>query len=185
LLQHFSSKSTNQTTIILTAALALFAFFQTLQLAKDWPEWTHPFYEILVLTLLLFIALRACGRLILWGKLATLILVVKPENEEILAEGISKRGRGSTEEVTYFNRLVRGMDSRIRESRAIIILDALTNNILGCLLLFLLLCSCWGVVFTSSWTQTIFATLTAVLFIGVFCKICLALEKEFQKGVMP
>jgi len=184
LLQHFSSKSTNQTTIILTVVLAFFAFFQTLQLTKDWPEWTRNLYDSLVLTSLVFIALRACGRLIFWGKLAGLILVIKPLDEKIVKQKIESSEKESTEKVTCFNRLVAGMESRIKESRVVIIFDAMTNTIEGGPLLFLLLGLCWGLVFTSNILQIALVPLVVFLLILVLRRICHTIKKgEFEEGV--
>lgn len=178
LLHHFSSKSTNQTTIILTVALASFAFVQTLQLTMDWQEWQRAVYGIPVLTFLSFVAIRACGRLIFWGKLAGFIEVIKPKEQEITAQRIKQNGRESTEKVTWFNRLENGMDDRRRESHLLIISWTLTNSKPGGAFMVLLLLSLWGIVFTSNYLQAVFSSSFAVSLILNFLKIIHTWGKE-------
>jgi len=75
LLQHFSSKSTLQATILLSLAIAFFAFIQTIPLVKN--EWFHSLFYSLALTAFIFLTIHAFGRLIHWGQMAGLVERIK------------------------------------------------------------------------------------------------------------
>lgn len=93
LLKHYSSKSTNQTAIILALAVAFFSvmgFYLNIQFTSNWQR-------ILFLTLTVipisFGVFRAAGRLISWGELAASIMCVRMleewETHERMKNGIT------------------------------------------------------------------------------------------------
>jgi hypothetical protein len=95
LLQHYSSKSTNQGVMILTSAILLFAFFQaTSELSKFAPNLNTTEIEIssaMFFWLVLSFLLRSMGRLILWGELAGAALYAKMLSEKEVSNTIPSR----------------------------------------------------------------------------------------------
>jgi len=84
LLRHYSSKSTNQTAIILTLAIIFFSFVQALPYLEVLPNWVVNLIVVLTLTLLSFLTIRALSRLFVWGKIAGTVLYVRMLNFEEL-----------------------------------------------------------------------------------------------------
>jgi len=173
LLQHYSSKSTLQATIILTAALATFAFVQTLPLIENWVEWERTFYEISSLSLLSFVAFRASARLLFWGKLADSILGLKPRCK-IYVEGKIKIEK---EEPTYFMRFSFAIDP-CRESRVLRITNYLTNtrfavsSLLG-------ICLLWLVIFN---VPLVIVSIVGAFFgFSVFCLVYCYITNEKER----
>lgn len=83
LLAHYSSKSTNQTSIILGLAIVFFTFVQ-IALALDFPvRWQTILFVISGLGFFVFFVIRAMSRLIHWGNLASAILSVQIKSKEI------------------------------------------------------------------------------------------------------
>jgi cytochrome c-type biogenesis protein CcmH/NrfF len=140
LLQHFSSKSTNQATMILTLVLAFFTFVQTLQYIEKWREWLVLSYESWALALLTFLGVRAVGRLIRWGELADRILKVEPGSED-KAENVAKKTEKESERSeTYFERFYSTI--RVKPlSRKVRAFDFFTNTACVCFLLLLSIAS--------------------------------------------
>lgn len=93
LLRHYSSKSTNQTAIILTLAIIFFSFVQALPYAEVLPNSLVNPFVVLFLAALSFLAIRALSRLFLWGKMAGTILYVRMLTKKELEEGKHLAGR--------------------------------------------------------------------------------------------
>lgn len=87
LLRHYSSKSTNQTAIILTLAIIFFTFVQASRYTEVLPNYPVNLLVVLFLAALSFLAIRALSRLFLWGKMAGTILYVRMLTEKELEEG--------------------------------------------------------------------------------------------------
>jgi len=85
LLQHYSSKSSNQATIILSLALAFLTFVQTVQYVPKTFQYLpidlKNLYICLFLWIFVFLVIRQVGRVFLWGELASSILFVKMLDE--------------------------------------------------------------------------------------------------------
>ena len=145
LLQHFSSKSTSQATIILTTVLAFFAFVQTLQLIEKWLEWQVLLYESWILALLIFVGVRAVGRLIRWGMLADRILKVKLGSEDKVGKPIKKTENEPERPGTLFEQfysaiqvepmpwLVRAFDKSTNTPYASLLPPLIASALLWCL----------------------------------------------------
>lgn len=113
LLQHFSSKSSNQATIILTVGLLFFAFVQTLQFVGNLPVYIRIFYEIGFPWFLSLLAFHAVDRVSYFGELATAIILVKMIDTETMdkdaireAEWVKRRlqeGKKKVEEKGILN----------------------------------------------------------------------------------
>jgi hypothetical protein len=111
LLQHYSSKSSNQAIIILSLALVFFTCIQSMQFL----EALHLEPVIMAFLASLFaLSVRALGRLIYWGKLAKAICQVDPLDKELASkdqnneegkylEGLKRKGVGLVP--TYLYRL--------------------------------------------------------------------------------
>jgi hypothetical protein len=94
LLQHFSSKSTLQATILLSLAITFFAFIQTIPLFEKLnPSLLCLFYS-LVLTTFTFLTIRAFGRLIYWGAMAGLVERKSIDSEEKLKKEFEEKKEG-------------------------------------------------------------------------------------------
>lgn len=77
LLAHFSSKSTNETAVLIGLAVAIFADFQAYS-ALDLPLiWQKITFLTLSLGIISFFIIRQLSRLIQWGQLADAIVIVK------------------------------------------------------------------------------------------------------------
>lgn len=87
LLRHYSSKSTNQTAIILTLGIIFFSFVQALPYTEVLPNFLVNPFVALFLAALSFLAIRALSRLFLWGKMAGTILYVRMLTKKELEEG--------------------------------------------------------------------------------------------------
>ncbi len=78
LLQHFSSKSSNQAITILSVVLVFFAWVESLQYVGAIQNlWLKALWYVLPLELIFFVCLRAIGRLFFWGISADAIIRVK------------------------------------------------------------------------------------------------------------
>ncbi|MGA3192885.1 MAG: hypothetical protein ABSD73_10310 [Candidatus Bathyarchaeia archaeon] len=76
LLAHYSSKSTNETTILLGLAVAFFADVQTYNAFSFVPEWLRIVFLISSLGVIAYLVIRQTSRLVYWGELTTAILIV-------------------------------------------------------------------------------------------------------------
>jgi len=93
LLRHYSSKSTNQTAIILTLGIIFFSFIQALRYVEAFPNWAASLIVVLILPTLMFLTIRALSRLFVWGKIAGTVLYVRMLNFEELKNGKHLTGR--------------------------------------------------------------------------------------------
>lgn len=82
LLNHYSSKSTNQATIILTLVIALFAFIEASRFIALPLNIFRILYYSFFLTIWLFFTVRAIRKLIWWGEMAGYIGSVEMINVE-------------------------------------------------------------------------------------------------------
>ena len=82
LLRHYSSKSTNQTVILLTLAIIFFSFVQAFQYVKILPKFLENLLIVSILTALSFLTIRALSRLFLWAKMAGTIRYVRMLNKK-------------------------------------------------------------------------------------------------------
>jgi hypothetical protein len=128
LLQHFSSKSSNQATIIFTIALIFFAFVQTLQYVKGWSYWESTLYESLSLALIAFLVIRAIGRIHYWSKLAGSVLAVVPKSPEKVEEDIKEHHKEGKEKPTILGCIhsATGID---QDSNPFLAVGLLTNTV--------------------------------------------------------
>jgi hypothetical protein len=99
LLQHFSSKSSNQVTSALTIALIFFAFATAIEPVKSlFGNWSIPFlwsfsskilcevFFAIILSALVALAFRTFTRLLFWGELSGLILDCEAASEKRILE---------------------------------------------------------------------------------------------------
>jgi hypothetical protein len=88
LLAHYSSKSTNQTAILVGLAIALFADIQVyINMSL---KWEGILFVVPTMGLIIFIGLRAICRLIGWGDLASSIMKVKMEDSVVAKKYLSQ-----------------------------------------------------------------------------------------------
>jgi hypothetical protein len=73
LLQHFSSKSTLQATILLSLIIAFFTFVQTITFFQKWNTLFLCLFYSLVLTSFMLLTVRALGKLIYYAGMAGLV----------------------------------------------------------------------------------------------------------------
>lgn len=99
LLQHFSSKSSNQAIIFLTLAAAFFAFTQTLLyfqnaqfsfLPRQYQSYPFRAYVFACLLSFSFLTVRAIGRMQLWSGLARAVFIVEIQSEEFMKSELRK-----------------------------------------------------------------------------------------------
>jgi len=90
LLQHFSSKSTNQTTLLLSYVIAVFTFLQASPILMDALGWIYKVISAFVVWVFACAIIRSIGRLVDWGKHADAVLLVKmldtSKSEKIMKE---------------------------------------------------------------------------------------------------
>jgi hypothetical protein len=82
LLAHFSSKSTNETAVLIGLAVAIFADFQAYDAFKFLLPWQKITFLTLSLGMLAFFVIRQLSRLISWGQVADAILIVKMQSSK-------------------------------------------------------------------------------------------------------
>lgn len=117
LLQHFSSKSTNQTALLLGFAIALVSFSQTTQYVGRWPSLLRNLYYLLFPTAFSYLFIRSLGRLFVWGRLADAILKVRMlEEEEIMKRHAYEK---STIVPTYYVRLYDACHDKLKSMNRI------------------------------------------------------------------
>jgi hypothetical protein len=100
LLQLYSSKSTLQATVLLSLAVAFFAFIQTIPMFGQLNQWFLSLFYAFVLTAFVFFTIRAFGRLIYWGNMAGFVDRVSAISEDELKKELKEH-----ESPTYFLRL--------------------------------------------------------------------------------
>lgn len=83
LLAHYSSKSSNETAILLGLAVAFFATVQAYIEFKDFLLVGKATIFTVILGFMLFLTLRQVGRLVYWGELASAITVVDMLGENV------------------------------------------------------------------------------------------------------
>lgn len=92
LLQHFSSKSSHQTNVILTIALVSVGVLQALPYIEAWPIIPKLLFHVSCPFVLVLLGIRATGKLLMWGKYASAVLHVKPLEEcEYTEKGVLKQ----------------------------------------------------------------------------------------------
>ena len=74
LLQHYSSKSSNQVTNALTIALVFFAFVAAIDTLKSIMDKWFPLFSGLMVVLFLALAVHTANRVLYWGNLASYVL---------------------------------------------------------------------------------------------------------------
>jgi len=77
LLQHYSSKSTNQTAILLGLAIAFFTAIQAYSALDFLLRWEKIVFLVSALAIIIFLLIRQISRLITWGELATASTIVE------------------------------------------------------------------------------------------------------------
>jgi hypothetical protein len=82
LLAHFSSKSTNETAILIGLAVVFFADIQIYSVFNLPLIWQKITFLTLSLGMLAFFVIRQLSRLISWGQVADAILIVKMQSSE-------------------------------------------------------------------------------------------------------
>jgi hypothetical protein len=142
LLQHFSSKSTLQATILLSLAIAFFTFIQTISLFEKWNYLFLCLYYSFVLIAFIFLTIRAFGRLIYWGTMAGLVERIRIISEEKLKRELEEK-KEKEYVPTYLYRVEYTCDKFLgQESRTYRMFHKLTNerggSIVSCLTLFTL-----------------------------------------------
>jgi len=143
LLRHYSSKSTNQTAVLITLSIALFSFFETIRYVEAWPSLLRNLYYLAFLTTFSFLIIRSLGRLFYWGQLASLIIYVKMASEKEVEEYLSSIKSGcdmwkkSTAIPTYHMRLSVQCSKQLSKSmnRVFHLIGRLTREFLCYLLL--------------------------------------------------
>lgn len=85
LLTHFSSKSTNQTAILLGLAVAFFADIQAYNVLGLPLLWEQIAFLTVSLGAIIFFVIRAVGRLVYWGLMAGIVFRVKAaDNNDVI-----------------------------------------------------------------------------------------------------
>ena len=136
LLQHFSSKSTLQATILLSLAIAFFTFVQTIQLFGKWENLYQCLFYSIVLTAFTFITIRAFGRLIYWGTMAGLVDRIRIKSEEKLKRELKKK-KEKDFDPTHLYRVECSCNDYLKKSRVHVIFHELTNKCGGSIASFL------------------------------------------------
>jgi len=146
LLKHYSAKSSNQTVILVTIAIALFSFSQTVQYVNAWPSPLTNLYYLVFLTLISFLTIRSLGRLFYWGQYAGLIfdvrMVSEKEVEKSRASSQPWHDMWKKQEITatYHNRLSIQCSNQLQKSMNHVFYSIiLLTREPRCYLLFLLL----------------------------------------------
>lgn len=118
LFQHYSSKSTNQTGILIALSVALFSFSQTIRHIEVWSSLLRNLYYLAFLTAFSFLIIRSLGRLFCWGKMAELIISAKMVSEEDAKENLlHEKGLEESEAIpTYHMRLGMQCGGQLRKS---------------------------------------------------------------------
>lgn len=116
LLAHYSSKSTNETAVLIGLAVVIFADFQAYSALDFLQIWQKITFLTLSLGIIAFLIIRQLSRLIIWGKLADAVLCVKVasagETETWLGKGKVKPVRIGLDSTTYLEQLVVGCHLR-------------------------------------------------------------------------
>lgn len=84
LLAHYSSKSTNQTVIILGLAVVFFTVIQLSSTLNLQLRWLRIAFLTLSLGPIIFLVIRAIGRLLYWGDLAGAVILVDLADRDII-----------------------------------------------------------------------------------------------------
>jgi hypothetical protein len=87
LLAHYSSKSTNQTAILLGLAIVFFTVIQVALIISS--KWERIWFLVLSAGFIIFIGTRAVGRLIAYGELATNVVHVKIADRDKIGNFLS------------------------------------------------------------------------------------------------
>lgn len=115
LLAHYSSKSTNQTAVLIGLAVVMFADFQAYS-ALDLPQiWQKITFLTFSLGIIAFLLIRQLSRLIIWGKMADAVLCVKMASTEETKTWLGKEKVKPVRidlDSTYLERLVVGCHLR-------------------------------------------------------------------------
>jgi hypothetical protein len=139
LLQHYSSKSTLQATILLSLAVAFFTFMQTIRLFENLNPFVLCFIYSLALTPFIFLTLRALGRLIYFGAMANLIEQIRLMSVEEYMDDLIEPKNSIDEEKrkdllppTIIYRLEHKCNQDLKRwSRVHVAFHALTNEFYG------------------------------------------------------
>jgi hypothetical protein len=91
LLAHFSSKSTNETAILIGLAVVFFADIQIYSVFNLPLPWQRITFLTLSLGMLFFFVIRQLSRLISWGQVADAILIVKMKSSKETETWLGKR----------------------------------------------------------------------------------------------
>ena len=100
LLQHYSSKSSNQVTSGLTYALVLFAFVASIDTLRSIGAWL-PFLSVLVIISLVALTVHTAFRLFYWGDLAGYATSVDFVTTDYLKKNIAAQSKADDEK-DYF-----------------------------------------------------------------------------------
>jgi hypothetical protein len=139
LLKHYSSKSTLQATILLSLAVAFFAFIQTIPLSEKWNHWVLCLFYSTVLTAFIFLTARALGRLIAFGKKAGVVMKIHVIPEADLEKIIEKDGVTEEFDPTYLNRVEYSCGKFLEKSKVHVMFHTLTNERWGSIVCLLVL----------------------------------------------
>jgi len=110
LLAHYSSKSTNQTAILLGLAILFFADIQVALIMFP-SKWERIWFLVLSAGCIIFIGMRAVGRLIAYGELATNVVHVKIADRDAIGGFLSfdfeKYRLSSQDDIDKFKQYIR------------------------------------------------------------------------------
>jgi len=138
-LQHSSSKSTLQVTILLSLAVAFFTFIQTISLFEKLNSLFLCLFYSFVFTAFTFITIRAFGRLIYWGQMAGLAERIKIIPEEDLRKELEEKKEKDLVP-TYLYRVECSCNRFLKsKSRVHVIFHKLTNERGGSIVSFLII----------------------------------------------
>ena len=90
LLQHFSSKSTNQTAVLMGLAIASFTVIQTYSVLKFQFDFEGVAFLTASLGLIIFLIIRAIGRLVYWGELAGAIHLMQIQDSNEIQQRLNE-----------------------------------------------------------------------------------------------
>jgi len=120
LLAHFSSKSTNETAILIGLAIAIFADFQAYSAFNLPLPWQKITFLTFSLGIIAFFVVRQLSRLICWGQMADAVLIVEMKSKEETARALEEN-RAKPIEVklaaTYLGQLSRSCDLRFADCK--------------------------------------------------------------------
>jgi hypothetical protein len=124
LLQHYSTKSSNQAIILVTLAIVFFGFIQTIGFLHN--KVVASLYEWAVLTGLFLVGFRAIRMLLRYGRLSSIVQKVSLKSEQEIANSDKELLRKDFDEscwnknpytVTYFARLTSACDDYIKMAK--------------------------------------------------------------------